>query len=127
MKQIWHPWTEWECYISGMYDGPCALSLEEGKAEYASFLRDTDRFMTSIHKVMEDWPKSCEHFLSNKQMNRVAWLGQAAMCMATGINRGYRAGFMLLTDEERKIANKTAESEIQRWLQARSESTLQTG
>ena len=30
--------------------------------------------------VIVEWVNSCEHYLSNFAMNRIAWVGQAAMC-----------------------------------------------
>ena len=80
MKQVFHPWTEWECYGAGMFDGETDLSPEEAKIAYAVFLRDIPRFQAAMDRVVREWPKSCEHFLTNENTNRVAWLGQASMC-----------------------------------------------
>lgn len=116
MTQIWHPWTEWECYAAGMFDAETIISPEEARMAYASFLRDIPRFMAAMDLVMLRWPKSCEHFLTNPSMNRVAWLGQAAMCIETGLSRKHRGGFMLLTNKERSDANKAAQSALDKWL-----------
>lgn len=116
MKQTFHPWTEWECYSAGMFDGETDLSPEEAKAAYATFLRDIPRFMAAMDRVVHEWPKSCEHFLTNENINRVAWLGQSSMCIETGVSRKHRAGFMLMSHAECKAANDAATKILNQWL-----------
>lgn len=115
LKRIWHPWTSWECYPAGMYDGKTDLSPDECKLRYAEFLRDTPRFEAALSRVLSEWPLSCEHFLSNDGSNRIAWLGQASMCIETGISSVHRAGFKLLTNDEQRTANETAARFLAKW------------
>ena len=49
-------------------------------------------------------------------MNRIAWLGQAAMCYATGIPAAYRSGFYLLSEKQQREANETALIYLNKWL-----------
>lgn len=84
--------------------------------DYAAFLRDTPRFESALDRVLTEWPRSCEQFLSNDSVNRIAWLGQASMCIATGVPRLHRAGFKLLTEEEQRKANSVAEAALNRWI-----------
>jgi hypothetical protein len=49
-------------------------------------------------------------------MNRIAWLGQAAMCYATGIPSKYRGGFNLLTERQQQKANEIALIYLNKWL-----------
>ena len=97
-----------------MYDGEAIGSNEELRQRYADFLSDADLFRSCIVLVMKEWPISCEHFLT-KPGNRIAWLGQAAMCIHTGVPRKHRAGFMLLSPEQQKAANEVARQEIERY------------
>lgn len=115
MRQIWHPWTAWECYPAGMYDGPCKLSPEDAMQAYANFLRDLPRFKAAMERVMNEWPISCEHFLTNPNINRVAWLGQASMCIETGVSRKYRGGFNTMEPDERDAANQAAQQALDQW------------
>ena len=115
MTQIWHPWTEWECYAAGMFDGETSSSPEESRIAYAAFLRNIPRFKRAMKRVMKQWPRSCEHFLTNPNINRVAWLGQASMCIETGVSRKHRAGFMLMSKEECKAANQAAQEVLDQW------------
>jgi hypothetical protein len=107
MERIYHTWDKWECYPAGFFENkPKERNLSEGmcKLMYAEFLRDTPRFEEAMAGVLRDWPNSCEQWLSNERMNRIAWLGQAAMCYATGIPSKY----------------------LNIWLESRSEPTLAT-
>jgi hypothetical protein len=118
LKRIYHPWDKWECYAAGFYasEGPAdALEL------YAEFLRDTDRFKIALRRVVTEWPHSCEQFLSNENLNRIAWLGQAAMCIETGIPARFRAGFKLLSNDEQAKANDTAAEYLRYWCDARKD------
>lgn len=124
MRRIYHPWTEWECYRAGMFDGETDLPANQAKLAYADFLRDIPRFRAAIQRVMNEWPKSCEHFLTNENINRVAWLGQAAMCMDTGLSRKHRGGFMLMDQQECRRANATAAEALTQWINARKNRTV---
>lgn len=122
MRRIYHPWTAWECVPAGLYNTlpPSPMRPEEGREAYAVFLRDTPRFTDALARVLAEWPISCEQFLSNEHINRVAWLGQASMCIETGVPAAFRSGFFALTLAEQRIANATAQQALSRWLQHRS-------
>lgn len=118
MMRIFHHWERWECVPAGMYEmaPPPGMTPDTAKAAYADFLSDSGRFTAALQRVIAEWPISCEQFLSNESMNRVAWLGQASMCIATGVPSRYRAGFMLLSDAEQCCANATADACLALWL-----------
>lgn len=126
MERIYHTWDEWECYPAGFYENhpPKGWTDEECRDEYAQFLRDTPRFMGALDHIIEEWPNSCEHYLTNERMNRIAWLGQAAMCYETGVPSKYRGGYMDLTDEEKQKADLTALKALNTWLTERGEEPL---
>lgn len=123
MKRIYHTWEKWECYPAGFYNqtAPDGLTAAECNQMYAGFLRDTERFSKALWRVLTEWPRSCEHYLSNEKMNRIAWLGQAAMCIETGIPSTYRGGFNQLTPEEQATANETALQALNEWLTCQRE------
>lgn len=129
MTRIFHTWDKWECYPAGFYENrpkDSALTDSECRQEYARFLRDVPRFEAAMQGVLADWPNSCEHYLSNERMNRIAWLGQAAMCYATGIPARYSGGYQLLSEAERFAANNAALAVLNQWLAARGEETFET-
>lgn len=116
-NRVFHTFDKWECHKAGFYkpsvDGK---SKEQCEAEYAEFLADDDRFRKALDRVIAEWKHSCEHYLTNKSMNRIAWLGQAAMCISTGVPSVFCSGFNLLTEEEQARANATALEYLNKWM-----------
>ena len=129
MKRIYHTWEKWECYPAGFYETTAPTRLATPKAAehaYATFLRDTPRFEAALERVVTEWRFSCEHYLSNENMNRIAWLGQASACIAEGLPACFRAGFHRLTAEEQALANAVALRWLNVWLARRGEPALDT-
>lgn len=116
--RIFHTHDKWECHKAGFYASRKeGISAEDCELMYAEFLRDDDKFREALSKLIVEWKHSCEHYLTNKAMNRIAWLGQAAMCYATGVPSVFCSGFNLLTIEEQNKANETALEYLNLWLQ----------
>jgi len=127
MKRIYHTWDKWECYPAGFYENKAKnkeLTSDEYKQEYANFLIDIPMFEASMMSVLLTWKNSCEHYLSNESMNRIAWLGQSAMCYNTGIPAKFCGGFYLMTKDQQNIADKSALKFLNKWLKDRSEKEL---
>ncbi len=124
-NRVFHTHDKWECVKAGFYSSTVdGKTKEQCQHEYAAFLSDTRQFSDALVKVFEQWPHSCEHYLTNVAMNRIAWLGQAAMCVARGIPSQFCSGFNLLTIEQQEAANQTALEALNSWLQARGMETL---
>ena len=126
MKRIYHTWDKWECHKAGMHNNrpENKMSDDECRQAYADFLRNKPFFEASLYSVILYWKYSCEHNLSNESMNRIAWLGQASMCYATGIPSIFCAGFNLLNEKEREEANLLALKYLNIWLSKRNEPEL---
>src|SRR5690606_6528542 len=99
--RIFHTFDKWECHKAGFYaskfDG---YTQEQCEKMYAEYLSNDEMFREGLQGVLDKWINSCEHYLTNKAMNRITWLGQAAMCYSTGVPSKYCAGFNLLTQEQ---------------------------
>lgn len=127
-ERIFHTYDKWECEKAGLYkqsvDG---MKADECKEAYRAFLADTERFRAASEKVISEWKNSCEHYLTNFAMNRIAWIGQASMCYETGIPSKFCSGFSLLTDEQKEAANQVALETLNKWLssQGREEVTME--
>ena len=127
MKRIYHTWDEWECYPAGFYENrpkDRSLTPDECKAIYRDLLADIPRFRDALSRVLLEWPMSCEHYLSNERMNRIAWLGQASLCIAEGIPSTFRGGYALLTQEQQLAADLAALDALNEWLTGRGEPAL---
>lgn len=115
-----HTFDKWECHKAGFYaskkDG---MTSEQCRTAYAEFLKDSEAFEESLEVVTSQWVHSCEHYLTNKAMNRIAWLGQAAVCQATGVPSVFCSGFSLLSEQEQQAANEVALKWLNRWLVSR--------
>lgn len=125
IKQIWHPYWNWECFHAGMYSNSSSIDMDAGREMYRQFLADIERFTLAMYRVILLWPISCEQFLTNPTMNRIAWLGQSSMCIETGVPRKFKSGFMLLAPQQQNAANAAAEKVLIEWIE--SQNTLNAG
>ena len=126
MKRIYHTWEKWECYPAGFYENqpPAGITPEEAPERYAAFLADTPAFEAALSRVVSEWKNSCEHYLTNENMNRIAWLGQASACIALGLPAAFRGGFHRLSEDDQRIANETALRWLNVWLERNGHPTL---
>ena len=127
MNRIYHTWEKWECYPAGFYENKPkdkALSDDDCKKKYAEFLSDIPMFEAAMQSILLEWKNSCEHYLSNEKMNRIAWLGQASMCYATGIPSKFCGGFYFLSEEQQNLANLSALKFLNKWLKKHGEDEL---
>lgn len=116
--RILHTWDKWECYKAGFYAErpPGGVTQEDGEFAYRDFLASGERFGAALKAITSEWTHSCEHYLTNDRMNRIAWLGQAAAAYATGMPSGCRGGYNLLTKEQQDAADTLALEALNRWL-----------
>lgn len=126
IQRIYHTWEKWECYPAGFYEDrmPEGMTKEQGEELYREFLSNWERFSNALEGVITTWKHSCEHYLTNEKMNRIAWLGQAAMAYAHRVPSMCRGGFNRLTDNEKRAADALALTYLNKWLLARGELPL---
>jgi hypothetical protein len=117
VTRVWHNWMKWECYPAGFYakQPPAGMDADGARVAYRDFLSDDEAFWAAMERVVSEWPVSCEHFLTNLDSNRLAWLGQSAMCIATGVSSAFRGGFRLLDASQQRRANNLAACFLDRW------------
>lgn len=114
--RIFHTFDKWECFRHGFYAERCeGMAHEEGEEKYREFLADLGRFRAALEVVTSEWTHSCEHYLTNDRMNRIAWLGQAAVAQALRIPSFCRGGYHKLTDDQRKAADDLALEYLNKW------------
>jgi len=118
-ERIFHTFEKWECHKAGFYKSNFeGKTADQCREMYREFLSDYELFAEVLEGVISDWKNSCEHYLTNFAMNRIAWLGQAAMCYHTGVPSKFCGGFNLLTDSEQEKANGVALVALNKWLSA---------
>lgn len=123
--RVFHTWDKWECYRHGFYaERPVGITHEEGEEKYREFLSDLSRFAAALEVVTSQWKHSCEHYLTNDRMNRIAWLGQAAVCQAMGIPSACRGGYHRLSEAEKKAADDLALEYLNKWLVTNGRATV---
>lgn len=117
MKQIYHHYTKWECYKNGFYASKHKhLSHEECENIFKNYFKNLNVFEQDINKVFKKWKYSCEQFLTNKNINRVAWLGQACVCINKKIPSRYKYSYNFLSEKEKQKANDLAQRKINEWI-----------
>lgn len=126
MKRIHHTWEKWECYPAGFYEDqpPDGMTQDQGEEKYRELLSDPERFEAALAGVIAQWTNSCEHYLTNENMNRIAWLGQASLAYALHIPSCCRGGFNRLTETQQGAANALALKYLNLWLESHGEPAL---
>lgn len=117
-QRIYHTWDKWECYRAGFYaERPAGeMTQDEGEEKYREFLASEASFSTALDGVTGSWTHSCEHYLTNDRMNRIAWLGQASVAFALGIPSCCRGGYHRLTNDQKIAADNLALKYLNQWL-----------
>lgn len=119
--RIFHTYDKWECHKAGFYENKKqGMSDTECENEYVKVLSDVGLFESIMDKLIVEWKYSCEHYLTNRSMNRVAWLGQAAVCYHSGVPSRYAGSWFKLTQDQQNNANDAALKYLNIWLHRNS-------
>lgn len=116
IRQQFVPWWEWEDYINGMWRR-LSKEEEEGMSQAAiEFTGDWQKYGKAMGEVLEAWPKTMLHNLSNTSINRRAFLGHCA-CQYQIQCPEYlvRSAWKELSDKQRFDADEIAEYHIKSW------------
>lgn len=118
-NRIFHTFDKWECAKAGFYESkpPKNMTADHCRAYYRELLADIPEFERVLGGVITDWKNSCEHYLTNSAMNRIAWLGQAALCYKHGIPAEFRGGYGLLTEVQQLAADEAALRALNNWME----------
>ncbi len=117
-SRIFHTYDKWECAAAGFYEStaPNGMKADECREVYRNLLSNIPEFEIALGRVTTEWKHSCEHYLTNSSMNRIAWLGQAALCIAKGIPSDFRGGYGLLTEDQQLLADEAALRALNKWM-----------
>lgn len=112
MERIYHRYELWEDYKAGFYDNVSGKNKKLLIDKVVELFSDQELTRKFMQKVIDEWPYSCEHNLSNQSLNRVAYLGQAACCIYAGVTSSITMeAWRFVSKENRDKADKIA-SEI---------------
>tara|TARA_R110000764_G_scaffold72464_2_gene148603 strand:+ start:1117 stop:2268 length:1152 start_codon:yes stop_codon:yes gene_type:complete len=116
-NRVFHTYDKWECHKAGFYaPNKKDFSNEQCEQEFIRVLTDQNLFASILDKVIIEWKNSCEHYLTNKSMNRIAWLGQAAVCYHTSVPSRYSGAWFKMSEEDRGLADETALIYLNKWM-----------
>ncbi len=118
MQRIYHTWDKWECYPSGFFEGKPPKGLTEDKclSLYKELLQDIPEFKRIMMLIINEWVNSCQHNLTNERMNRIAWMGQAALAYKHRVPARFRGGYRLLSEGQQQAADEAALEIINIWM-----------
>ncbi len=117
MDRIYHPYWKWEDYRQGFYNNVSGKEKETLKNKVVEMFRDPVKTKKNMNLVIKDWVYSCEHNLTNQSMNKIAYIGQAACCIYAGVPSSLTMeAWRLVSEENKKEANKTAEEILNKWI-----------
>ena len=121
--KIWHPYWKWEEYHAGMWKKLDGEREEELCRMAIGFTGDAVLYGTYMMQVVKQWKFSCEHHLTDNSLNRRAWIGHAAVCLAIGAPEHItRRAWWYLSDRQQLLANEQADRAISLWEKSWAES-----
>lgn len=116
MKRVFVHYTEWEDAREGMWRTVPGVERPRYRQAAAGLMRDTETFTRVARLVVRDWPASTAVNLSTRSINRQAWLGHAACCMATRSPEDVtREAWHTLNSTEQAAANAAVDIVIAEW------------
>lgn len=108
MKYKSYPFYEWETYINGMYNSIDPKNYNSMK-ECARKILTSDIFLIDGSKMIIEYKKSCSTFLNNKNINKLAFIGQATCCYCYGVPEIItKEVWKELSNEQKNKANNIA-------------------
>lgn len=76
-----YTYDQWETFIDGMYKTKEDILNYQILFESASvLLKNNDLFLNQGLLMIEAYQKACDTFLTNKSINKIAFIGQATAC-----------------------------------------------
>ena len=114
-KQIFHHFSKWEDYKKGFYDTVCE-DAQEHIRKSVELLSNQEEFYKYASKVIKEWVFSCEHNLTDPSLNKIAYIGQSACCLANGTPAFITRNAWSYIDEfDQLAANETARKVLKEW------------
>lgn len=118
MKQIYHPYHLWECYLNGMWRKETKEYELSKINEIIEFTGNHILYGNAMFEVIEKWIYTMEHNLTNSSINKKAFIGHCACCFKHGYPEYLvRQAWWQLNDNQRNLADKQAIKAFKTWIQ----------
>lgn len=131
MRQVYTPYWKWECHKSGMWSKVDKLTEQKMLKRAIIFTGNHILYGAAMEEVIYRWDNTMKHHLTNKSINRRAFLGHCAVCYRLQIPEYIvRMAWKQLTDKQRDLADNEAEINIKKWelwYTRKLENTLRNG
>ena len=116
MKRVFHPYNVWEDFKFDMWR-KIPVYLERHFLDAAIiFTGNAELYGKYMIRAINEWPFGCEHNLTCIGMNRHAYIGHAATCIALHCPEYItRLAWHQLTQEQQDKANEQADIAIKIW------------
>lgn len=116
MRQIYHHYETWEEFHAGMWRIVSSDEARQFCEQAVVFTGNAELYGSYMQRVIVEWPISCEQNLTNVAMNRRAWVGHAACCLAIQCPEYVtRQAWKQLSQEQQDAANAQADAAIKAW------------
>jgi hypothetical protein len=116
IKQIFHNYRLWEDYKYGMWETFYGLKHDDFLKAAIALTGDYQVYGYWMMEAIRLWEYSCEHNLTDTAINRQAYIGHAACCLAIGCPEHItREAWHYLTQKQQNDANKEADKAISKW------------
>ena len=116
IERVYRHYKDLEEFHAGMWK---VVRGEDRKAfikKASDLMARPHLFKAAMSRAVKEWPVSCKVALSCEASNRIAWLGHAGCCIATGSpEEATRAGWHNLNQSEQDDANKVAGEVLKDW------------
>lgn len=115
INQIFHHFSKWEDNKAGFYDTTCE-EYKEHIQKSIKLLSNQKEFRKYATKVITEWIFSCEQNLTDPSLNKIAYIGQSACCLANGTPAFVTRNSWSYIDEiDQRLANNTAREVLKEW------------
>ena len=116
MNRVYIPYYLWEEYHQGMWRNTFGKERETLLEKAIEFTGNAELYGSFMIKVINKWQYSCLHNLSCIDMNRQAWIGHAATCIAINAPEDItRQAWHYLSQQQQDKANAKADYAIKLW------------
>lgn len=115
-RRMFFHYMELEETSAGFWRFLSGNELKDYVAASTELLQSPSEFYEAVKAALIAWPNSTEAALTSENGNQIAFLGQAACCVASGSPEGAtRIAWHSLTISERAEANRMAEMALSEW------------